>query len=161
MDVDLPGQELISELEKWRECCKALIEIYDSLNKKLYSCSNKSTNTKEIIKELKEKVDKLNTLLYHATAENRILNEKLEKQNNISENQLKIAELAEENETLKQANEILQKQLNNIKKDYKILENERIVSSKLVQQLNIKIKVWNSKNNKLETQRKTSNNFNY
>jgi len=138
-------KELRQDLAKWREFGHLMAESYDQLKKKHAAIASDSNKNKQIVEALKEQINKLKALLKHSSNENRLLREELENRENvdfnIKEMKAKIEELTEENRIVKKDRDATVKNLAGRNQEKEILENEKALNNKLVQQLNEKIKV--------------------
>jgi hypothetical protein len=132
-------KELREEVEKWKEFGQLMGESYEQLKKRCAEEEKKNVS----INSLEAQVKNLKELLYQSGIENRKLREMIE-----GNNSSVIAELKQQNNKLLEENIILRKEKEGLEKllmakyqEKDILESEKIVANKLIQQLNAKIKV--------------------
>jgi uncharacterized membrane-anchored protein YjiN (DUF445 family) len=149
-DVDKPvsvkEKSLKGEVAKWKEFGHLLAESYDRLKKKYAKQVEAEKKGKQITEALKDQVNKLKALLNHCNAENKDLKQMLENSSpysNLSYIDLekRVSELMEENETLRKDKQNADRLVVALTQEKDILENEKTLNNKLVQQLNDKIKV--------------------
>lgn len=144
-DIKCSDETIRAELEKWKEFGYLLAESYDQLKKNCNREIEEHGRNRQIIQALKEQVGKLKDILKHVNKENDDIRSELADEENIREqfvaNKAKLEAALEEVRTGKREREKLTKQLNAVEKEREILSNEKILNSKLVQQLSDKIKV--------------------
>ena len=144
----MPEKELRHEISKWREFGYLLTESYDQLKRKYNTDIVDAGKNKQITAALKEQINKLKALLKHSSNENRVLREQIESNetsgNFISELKNKYEEMVEEVRQMRKENGMLARNLANRSQEKEILENEKVLNNKLVQQLNekIKVRIW-------------------
>ncbi len=110
-----------AETTKWREFGRLLAESYDRLQRKRGVELAEAAKGRLIVDALKDQVAKLKAILKYTSAENKGLREELESLKTKTDN------LSGENSTLR--------------KEKTMLENEKTLTTRLVQQLNDKVKV--------------------
>lgn len=131
------------EVKKWREFGQLINESYEQLKKKYIEQSAEEGRRKKFVAALEEEIKSLKELLRQSGVENRNLRETMEGSSNsvIAELRQQNNKLREENVILKKEKEGLEKLLNVKQQEQDILEDEKTISNKLIQQLNDKIKV--------------------
>eukprot|EP00826_Nyctotherus_ovalis_P051494 TRINITY_DN6439_c0_g3_i3.p1 TRINITY_DN6439_c0_g3~~TRINITY_DN6439_c0_g3_i3.p1 ORF type:complete len:216 (-),score=36.13 TRINITY_DN6439_c0_g3_i3:519-1166(-) len=136
-------KELREEMRKWREFGQLINESYEQLKKKYIEQSAEEEKKKKMMAALEDEVKNLKELLRQSGVENRNLRETMEESSNST-----IAELKRQNNKLREENIILRKEKEGLERlltakqqEQDILEDEKTVSNKLIQQLNDKIKV--------------------
>jgi len=144
-------KELKEEIEKWKEFSQLMSESYKQLKKKYAEEEEKKVN----INSFESQIKNLKDLLYQSGIENRRLREMLE-----GNNTSVIAELKQQNNKLVEENIILRKEKEELEKllivkyqEKDILESEKTVANKLIQQLNAKIKVILDQYNRFSNQK--------
>ncbi len=144
--LPMGDKELRQESAKWREFGYLLTESYDQLKQRHAAAVAETQRSQQIVFALKEQVEKLKALLKHSSTENRCLREKLDsiekgEITDCGEMKQKYERAVEETRMMKKERDALAKSLAGKQQENEILENEKLLNNKLVQQLNDKIKV--------------------
>ena len=126
------------DLEKWRQFGYLLAESYDELKTQQKKLVEEKERDRKIIAALKEQVNKIKQLLHHSNQENENLREELATEHSIRE---QFISTKEKYQALKEENSQLKKYTTASDEEKKMLINEKEMTSKIVQQLNSKIKV--------------------
>ena len=138
--------KLRGDLGKWRQFGYLLAESFDEIKQEQKVLLGERAKDAKVIEALKEQNNKLKALIGHSNTENQRLRDELSSEQRVRENIIKLKDNIDllnvkieeiEGEKLK-----LSKYITGMNREKESLVNENELNSKIIQQLNMKMKVY-------------------